>query len=257
MGYYPSFECLIKNAPLMCTAPPMTPQILTKPLVVIVMADFGLSSKGSQDLLEKLPAAVTLSVPPAAPNTKILAQSAFNHGHELWTQAVTEPMDYPSSDPGHHALLTASSIEKNEKSLFNQMATLPGAVGFLATTPSPYFKSAADADFVAGAMFKRGLALMINSDQVASILSSEARKQGAAFYSGSMITLVPGENTDTFLQAVERRAVDDGYGIVICPANRVLQERVLSWASGLKTKGIEIAPLSVIAERGLTLMGAP
>lgn len=236
---------------------PFDEKLLNRPLIALVLLDYGLSKITSQRMLDTAPADVSLALAPAASDANTWASMAHNKGHELWLNMVVEPIDYPQSDPGASALLTASSVEQNESALLTQLARVDGwYTGLLAPNPSPYFKSGADADFVAARVFARGLGLVANEPQANPILLREAQKQKAAFYAGRMFTLDRSGDPTLMLRGAERLASEQGFAIVLVPSTPAVRKAALEWAGTLSGRGMALAPLSVIAARGPQLMGA-
>lgn len=226
---------------------------LKKPLVAIVMMDYGLSAQASKSILGVLPSGVNLLLSPAADKPNEWVQQAYDHGHEVWLQLAVEPDNYPLSDPGANALLTAASVEKNQASMLHQLGHAVGYVGAFSPTPSPYFASGGDADFAANAIFSRGLGLMVNSPASAAIVRNAALEAKAPFYMAQMITVDgPDDYLDAF-HAAEVRAQEKGFAIILFYPLSFAQKKVIDWTGDLQAKGYALTPLSVIAERGKDL----
>lgn len=226
---------------------------LDKPLVAVVMLDYGLSTKDSSSVLGVLPNGINLVLSTAASNTKNWAQQAYDHGHEVWLELAVEPEDYPLSDPGAHALLTSASIEQNQSALMSQLGAAVGYAGIFAVEPSPYFTSGADADFVSGGVFARGLGLIVNSAHADPVIKNAAIETKTPFYIGNMITATdPDQYQDNFKQA-EATAKEKGFSIILFHPLPKTQKAILDWVGNLKAAGFALAPLSVLAERGADL----
>lgn len=235
---------------------PFASDQLTKPLVAVVMLDYGLSDEASGSILGVMPPEVNVAVSPAARNPKIWAQKAFDHGHELWLELAAEPPGYPNIDPGANALLTTSPVEKNQAALYTQMGSVVGYAGFIGRDASPYYASGADADFMAGLIYDRGLGLALNTDHADPILKSEAIRTKSPFYAGHMVMLDDPLNAAGLARAfaqVEATAHKKGFAIALFHPSNLARKEVLDWLSTLKTKDLTLTPLSVIVERGVGL----
>ncbi len=232
---------------------PFAKDNLSKPLIAVVMMDYGLSEQGSDGILGVLPSGVNLLLSTAARDTRAWVQKAYDHGHEVWLQLALEPPDYPASDPGAHALMTAGSIESNQDALLAQLGHAVGYAGVFSPLPSPYFLSGADADFAANAMFDRGLGLMINASTTSPIVRNAALDSKAPFYMGDMIVAAdPRLYPDAFAKA-EAQAQKNGFAIIVFSPLPFAQKKMLDWTGQLTARGFSLAPLSIISERGKDL----
>lgn len=226
---------------------------LDKPLIALAMLDYGLSVRDSKSVLGVMPAGINLILSRAARDATTWSQQAYDHGHEVWLDLATEPADYPLNDPGAHALMTSASIEKNQESLLHQLGHAVGYAGVFAADPGPYFASGADADFAAGIIFARGLGLMVNAPDTATIARSAANEARAPLYAAPMTVMDHAANYESAFRQAERNAKEKGYAIVLFRPLPPAQKAVMSWIETLKAKGYALAPLSIIAERGAEL----
>lgn len=235
---------------------PFAADQLTRPLIAVAMLDYGLSAQASGSILGVMPPEVNVILSSAARDDTNWSQQAFDHGHELWLELAVEPADYPASDPGKNGLLTAASIEKNLANIKTQLGQAVGYAGVFARDGSPFFTTGADADFLSGAIFSRGLGMMLNTTHVDNVIRSEATREKAPYYAGNMIMLDDIKTADALAaqtSAAENMATNKGFAIVLFHPTRFSQQSVLSWLSTLRGKGYALAPLSVIAERGVEL----
>lgn len=226
---------------------------LSKPLIVLVMLDYGLSEQASKSVLDVFPENINFVLSNSAQKKTEWIQKAYDHGHEVWLDLAVEPENYPLNDRGTHTLLTSSSVEKNQDSLFHQLGSGAGYAGVFVSEKTPYFSSGADADFVANSVFERGLGLAINTQNIDRVVRTSAIAKKAPFYTGSMFTLTTSKQTDTLFRTIENDARKNGFSIVLFYPFPTSQKFVLNWIGVLKASGFALAPLSVIAERGAEL----
>jgi polysaccharide deacetylase 2 family uncharacterized protein YibQ len=235
---------------------PFASDQLAKPLIAVVMLDYGLSDNASGSILGVMPPEVNLVLSTAAQGTTEWAQKAFDHGHEMWLDLAVETPDYPLSDPGANALLSSAPVERNQAALFTQLGHAVGYAGVFGSYPSPYYTTGADADFISGNIYARGLGLILNTNRADMLMRREADRQKAPFYAGNMVMIDRILDDSAMMAAftqVEQQARKRGFAFALFHPTPYARKSVLNWMSTLKTKGLAMAPLSVLAERGADL----
>jgi polysaccharide deacetylase 2 family uncharacterized protein YibQ len=234
----------------------VSPDVLKKPLIAVAVLDFGLSVKQSESALAALPTDVSFVLSPTPDNAADWARMATKHGHEIWAELLVEPDGYPANDPGPHALMTASSIEQNHDALMAQLGRSVGYVGFIAPRFGPYFKSSADFGAITNNILSRGLGMMINGDDTPGRLSDDVRKSNPPYFWGAMFSVTTPNQAADILTRAEQAAADHGFAVVTFTPLPGTTKAVQNWLAQVQQKGFALAPLSVIAERGIDLMGA-
>jgi uncharacterized protein len=255
-GELPIIRAKDKLAPFDAYRQPFPADKLDHPLIAVVMFDYGLSKRASGSILGVMPPEVNVALSPAARDAQKWAQDAFDHGHEIWLELSTEPPNYPQSDTGANTLLTNAPVEDNRKNLFTQLGAVAGYAGVINAGDSPYFRSGPDADFMAGALYERGLGLVVGTAQTAPTLRSQAKNENRPFYAGDLIWLDRSSNADDIqaaLTRVEDRAKSNGFAIAAFRPTKAGRTTVVAWLATLKQKGLLLAPLSIIAEKGAAL----
>lgn len=233
---------------------PFAKENLDKPLIAVVVMDFGLSKTSTSTVLESMPPGTAVVLNRTARGGQDIAAQAHQAGFEIWADLGVEPMNYPADDPGANALFSNASIEQNQDALYRQLSAFTGYAGVFVSSPSPYLKNNQDADFLSRALFARGLGLMVNTDQVDGALTKNAASARAPFYYGAMVRVDEPSNAVRQMKAAQGQAQKNGYSILLIPPSKGVGLMVQGWMKGLTDQGIVMAPLSVIAERGLTLM---
>jgi hypothetical protein len=229
---------------------------LNKPVISVVMMDYGVSAQFSGSILGVMPAQVTLALSANIDTGDDWSAKARQAGHELWLELLTEPDGYPLNDAGLHSLLTNSGVEDNQKNFMAQLGTTTGYVGFFAATDGPYFRSAADLDFAVGNIFDRGLGLVMPAISAYDLVAQNAQRKKSSFYVGNILAIDPdlsARQIDQVFDQAEQAAKTRGYAIIAFRPNALIQKKMLDWLDQLEGQGIALAPLSVIAARGKEL----
>lgn len=230
------------------------PQLLAHPLVAVVVSDFGLSDQATEGVLQFLPDGVSVVLSNLAAQPAALAQKAYDKGFEIWMDLAVEPVNYPSDDPGANALFSNASIDQNQEALLKQLGAFTGYAGVFVAHDSPYLSNDQDGDFLSRALFDRGVGMVVHADKVDPIFAETARKQKAPFFQGAMIAVDDSSHAVSAMMQAETAARKNGYSILIVPPQKGVRLMLEGWMKSLQDKGIALAPLSVVAERGLTLM---
>lgn len=226
---------------------PFDPQNLSKPLVSFVMMDVGLSSKLSSEIIGSLQPETTVMLSSSGHELSEWGKKARAKKAEVWLELAAEPDDYPKSDAGMNALLTSASIEQNQTSILYQLGKATGYVGLISPYDSPYFQTGADADFLAGSIFERGLGLVIHTSEDIPALKSESVTQNIPFYTDDILTLSPEYDDAKARKIVTDRLSQKGYAVVFVPPSATSIKLYKNLSSALIDQGVALAPLSAIA----------
>ncbi len=226
---------------------PFDTQNLSKPLVSFVMMDVGLSSKQSLEVLGSLQPGTTVMLSSSGHKLSEWAQKIRTKKAEVWLELAAEPEDYPQSDAGANALLTSASIEQNQTRILYQLGKATGYVGLISPYDSPYFQTGADADFLAGSIFERGLGLVIHTSHDIPALKTESTEKDIPFYSSPMITLLPEYDTKIADKVISDRLSEKGYAVVFVPPSTTSIKLYKDLSAMLINRGIALSPLSAIA----------
>lgn len=233
---------------------PFAKENLDKPLISVVVMDFGLSQTATSTVLQSMPVGTAVVLNRTARGAQDVAAQAHKAGFEIWADLAVEPMNYPADDPGANALFSNASIEQNQDALYRQLAAFMGYAGVFVSSSSPYLKNNQDADFLSRALFSRGLGVMANTDQVDNAFVKNAASSRAPFFAGAMIRVDEPSDAVRQMKVAQAQALKNGYSILVIPPSKGVGLMVQGWIKGLADQGIAMAPLSVIAERGLILM---
>jgi polysaccharide deacetylase 2 family uncharacterized protein YibQ len=223
--------------------------------VALVIGGLGVSQTSTQAALGKLPPEVTLGFASQGNSLGRWMQMARQGGHEIVMQVPLEPFDYPNVNPGRNTLTIEASPEENLKNLHWSLSRITNYTGVM-NYMGARFSSDPDAmGALMAELGKRGLLYLDDGSSARSLAPQLALKSG-----------VPLAVSDTTIDAVrdrgeilkkldqlEQTARAKGFAIGTGTAFDVTVDAVSSWVNEAKKRGIEIVPVSAVAndpERG-------
>lgn len=223
--------------------------------VAIVVGGLGVSQTGTQEAIRKLPAEVTLAFASGGNSLGRWMQAARQKGHEIVMQVPLEPYDYPNVDPGRNTLTVAASSRENLAALrwaLSRITNYTGVMNYMGA------RFSADPNAMAPVMeelAKRGLLYLDDGSSARSVAQELAIKAGVPFASGDTAIDAVRDRGDILkkLDGLERIARAKGFAIGTGAAFDVTVDAVASWVQEARKRGIEIVPVSAVAndpERG-------
>jgi polysaccharide deacetylase 2 family uncharacterized protein YibQ len=217
--------------------------------VAIVIGGLAVSQTSTQEAIAKLPAEVTLAFAPQGNSIGRWMQDARRSGHEIVMQVPLEPFGYPSVNPGRNTLTVGASPEENLERL---RWALSRTTNYVAVMNYMGARFSADADALQPVMeelAKRGLGYVDDGTSARSRAPELALKDG-----------VPLAVADTTIDSVQERgailkkldeleaaARSKGFAIGTGSAFDVTVDTVAAWAAEAKRRGIEIVPITAVA----------
>ena len=236
------------------TEPTRAPELLPTPAaparIAIVIDDLG-NDPDAVERIARWPFRVAGAVLPGLPASAESARRLSASGKEVLLHLPMEPDGYPRIRPGPGVVLRADSDEKIEKTVSEDLETVPGAVGV-----NNHMGSAATADprvmrAVVRVLTARRLFLLDSRTTEATVARRIADEES-----------LPAVSRKVFLDAVEseaaiaksfgdlvRRAKKDGSALAIGhphPATLALLERELP---SLDSRGVQLVTVSALASR--------
>ncbi|MCH8239393.1 MAG: divergent polysaccharide deacetylase family protein [Proteobacteria bacterium] len=220
--------------------------------IAILISGMGLSEVATTQAIDSLPGPVSLAFGPYGRNLDGWVRKARDMGHEVMLQVPLEPFDYPDNDPGPHTLLTSLAPEDNIKRLHWIMSRFTGYTG-ITNHMGAKFTAAQDAFLPILEEFKsRGLLYLDDGTASGSTAGRIARDLGLD-YSASQIVIDEEPNAteiDLALVKLETLAQEKGIAIGIGSNSPLTIGRIAQWLAGLKSKGIELVPVSAAVRSG-------
>ncbi len=220
--------------------------------IAILISGMGLSEVATTQAIDSLPGPVSLAFGPYGRNLDGWVRKARDMGHEVMLQVPLEPFDYPDNDPGPHTLLTSLAPEDNIKRLHWIMSRFTGYTG-ITNHMGAKFTAAQDAFLPILEELKfRGLLYLDDGTASGSTAGRIARDLGLE-YSASQIVIDEEPNAteiDLALVKLETLAQEKGIAIGIGSTLPLTIGRIAQWVAGLKSKGIELVPVSAAVRSG-------
>ncbi|VAV93543.1 Putative periplasmic protein YibQ, distant homology with nucleoside diphosphatase and polysaccharide deacetylase [hydrothermal vent metagenome] len=219
-----------------------------RPQIAIVIDDLAVVRSRSLDIIN-LPAPLTLSFLPYAPDLPEITRMAHNRGHELMVHLPMEPKG--DFDPGPHALLTHVSHEKMRADLIFNLSRFDGYVGLNNHMGSAFTEDRKSLDLVLDEVQRRGLLVLDSRTSRKSLLAKMSTDRN-----------IPNMTRDFFLDneqdvdyifaqltKLEDMARRKGSAIAIGHPYAETIEALTLWLPTLKARGIMVVPLSHLIKR--------
>ncbi|MEE8173342.1 MAG: divergent polysaccharide deacetylase family protein [Alphaproteobacteria bacterium] len=220
------------------------------PRMAVIVSGLGLSTAATKSAI-KLPKEVTLSFTPYGADLETDGAAARAAGHEVLLDLPMEPISYPADDPGPHTLLTSLNPSDNIARLDWLLGRFKGYVGVITHMGSRFTASPEPLRPILRALKDRGLMF---------VDSRSTSKSVAAGLAGQM--QLPRAINDRFLDheptrgaidqsfaAAEGEARARGVAVVVARPFPVTLERMAAWLPMLDSRGIEIVPVTALADK--------
>jgi uncharacterized protein len=223
--------------------------------VAIVIGGLALSQTGTQDAIAKLPPEVTLAFAPQGNSIGRWMQAARREGHEIVIQVPLEPFDYPNVDPGRSTLTVSASPEENLKSLRWALARTTNYTGVMNYMGARFVADRASMTPIMKELGRRGLLYFDDGSSARSAAAELALKNSVPFVAADATIDNVRERGEILkkLDQLERTARAKGFAVGTGSAFEITVDAVAGWVEEAKRRGIEIVPISALAndpERG-------
>lgn len=217
--------------------------------VAIVIGGLGLSQTGTQNAIETLPGEVTLAFAPHGNSLDRWMQAARRAGHEILLQLPLEPFDYPSVDPGRDTLTVAGDPHENTERLLRTLARITNYVGVMNYMGARFTSDEAVMSPLMAELGRRGLMFLDDGTSARSIADRLAQGNGAPFAAAHAAVDANRDRASILerLDDLERVARAQGYAIGTGSAFDTTVETVASWVAEARRRGVEIVPVSALA----------
>lgn len=218
-----------------------------RPQIAIVMDDLGLDPKSTRRAIA-LPSEVTLSFLPYGRASQGLAEEALARGHEVMVHIPMEPKG--DADPGPNALLIDQTSDQIASLLARQLDQFPGAIGFNNHMGSRFTADVRALLPVMREARARGL-LFLDSRTTANTLAAKIGEAAGASTVSRDVFLDHAAGADGLLaqlDELENTARATGRAIAIAHPHELTLDVLEIWTRGLASKGLELAPISKMAD---------
>jgi polysaccharide deacetylase 2 family uncharacterized protein YibQ len=216
------------------------------PRVAVLLNGLGVPGDPDGDIIKGLPPPVSLAFGAYGRGLQERVTEARTAGHEVFLAVPLEPENYPTNDPGPHALLTTLPPKDNIKRLQWAMSRYAGYVGVTNYMGEKFQSDLGSVAPVFEELKRRGLVYLSDgstdadvTDRVASALELE--------YDIADVQLDDGR-IDSQLAKLEAAAKEKGSAIGVAKAAPGTVKRITDWAGSLESKGLVLVPVSAAVQ---------
>jgi len=218
--------------------------------VAIVIGGLGLSQTGTQEAIRKLPPEVTLAFASEGNSLGRWMQEARRDGRELLMQVPLEPFDVLKANPGRNTLLAEADAAENIDRLRRALGRTTNYVGVLNHMGARFTATPEAMQPFMDELGKRGLMFLDDGTSARSLAGAQAP---AARVPLAVADAVIDASRDrgavlATLDELERIAISRGTALGTGSAFDVTVDAVAEWAAGATKRGVEIVPVSALAD---------
>ncbi|WP_348646277.1 divergent polysaccharide deacetylase family protein [Aurantimonas sp. DM33-3] len=217
--------------------------------IAIVVGGLGISQTGTMNAIGSLPPGVTFGFSPSGNSLDRWMQEARRSGHELVLQVPMEPVGYPQVDPGEDTLTVGDAAAGDLSALHASLATITNYVGIMNYMGGRFVAEPAAMEPLIAELGRRGLMFFDDASSLRSVAADTAQLQSvpAAVSDLSIDRSQDPADIRSQLDTLERIARAEGTAIGVASAFDVSVATIAKWIGEARGRGIEIVPLSALA----------
>lgn len=221
------------------------------PRIAIMVTDIGLNTRSSNAAIDNLPGQVDLAFSPYGRNLQEWMDKGRAKGHEGFLMIPTEPVNYPANDPGPHTLITDLNPRDNLLRLDWVLSQVAGYVGIVNHMGSKFTASEEALSPILTDLQSRGLMLVDARSSRFSMAARVARtlNMPRAINDRYIDNVITVEEIQSQLRELEITANTFGAALGLARATPLTITQIAQWAESLPDKGIELVPVTAIANR--------
>ncbi len=218
------------------------------PRIAIVIGGLGISQTGTMEAIEKLPPEITLAFAPLGNSLYRWMQTARRQGHEVMLQVPMEPFGFPATNPGRRTLLTKAEPARNLENLRWILSRITNYTGVMNYMGSRFTADDAALGLLMDELSQRGLGYLDDGTSVASLAEKIALSKKVPFAASDAVIDAQREQGAILakLNELERIARLRGYAVGSGSALEVTVETVAGWSEEVRSRGIELVPVSAV-----------
>lgn len=218
-----------------------------QPRVALIVGGLGLSQTSTQEVLNSLPGAVTLSFAPYGGSLTRWASRARQDGHEYLIEVPMEPFDYPNNDPGPHTLQVGLTPQANLERLHWALSRLPTPVGFMNYMGGRFASEESELTPIIADAVGRGLMVVDDGRSARSRISNVAGAEAPVLRADVVIDArADQQSINNRLAQLESIARESGSAVGVATALPLTITSLEEWTTSLAAKGIALVPVSSI-----------
>ena len=212
--------------------------------VAVLINGLGLPDAPSSEVLEGLPAPISVAYAAYGRSLQELVTKARADGHEVLLQIPLEPNNYPTEDPGPHTLLTTLPPDENLKRLQWLMSRYTGYVG-ITNHMGAKFETTREAMLPVLEEVKRRGLLYLDDGSVKGSAGEPIAGAIGLDYAMANVRLDEGAGgLAKALAQLETVARERGTAIGVAKAKATTIKQLADWADKLEAKGLVLVPVS-------------
>ncbi|WP_417316762.1 divergent polysaccharide deacetylase family protein [Emcibacter sp.] len=221
------------------------------PRIAIIVKGIGLNAEQSEQAIRTLPGEMDIAVTPYGRELQDWVDLGREFGHEALLLVPMEPLNYPENDPGPHTLMAGYSKRDNMNRLMWVLSRVTGYVGVLNEMGSKFTAAENAIHPVLEELHGRGLMFVDSRSSRYSVAARYARRLGMprAINNRYIDNTVNEEEIQTRLRELETTARTYGAALGIARPFPLTIEQLDAWAKTLPGKGIQLVPVTAIANR--------
>ena len=212
------------------------------PRVAVLLNGLGVPGAADGDIIKGLPPPVSLAYGAYGRGLQERVTKARTAGHEVFLAIPLEPENYPSKDPGPHALLTTLPPKDNIKRLQWAMSRYSGYIGVTNYMGAKFQSDLGSIAPIFEELKRRGLLYLADGSTDGSVTGRVATALELE-YDVADVHLDNGR-IDRQLAKLEAAAKENGTSIGVAKAAPGTVKRIADWAGSLEQKGLVLVPVS-------------
>jgi polysaccharide deacetylase 2 family uncharacterized protein YibQ len=218
--------------------------------VAIVIGGLGVSQTGTQNAISRLPPEITLAFASGGNSLDRWMQTARREGHEIVMQVPLEPFDYPSVDPGRNTLTVDAGEAENRSRLHWTLSRITNYTGVMNYMGARFVTDEAAMRTLFAELAARGIAYYDDGSSARSLAEGMAEANRVPYAAADIAIDAVRERPEVMkkLDELERTARARGFAVATGSAFDVTVEAVAAWAAEASLRGIEIVPISAVAD---------
>jgi polysaccharide deacetylase 2 family uncharacterized protein YibQ len=219
-----------------------------RPRIGVIIGGAGLSSKITEEAIERLPAAVTLAFNPYSRRFGGYTELARARGMETMLALPLEPLGYPVNDPGNRTLLINVPLNENIDRLnwaLSRFSGYVGAVGAIGSMRGERFSATEMFGQLQDSIRTRGLLYVDPRPGAKHPERTWGRAVDLVVEDGSSRERI----TQTLSEAI-KMAKERGVSLVLTgDLTPTLIDSIVPWSTTLEREGVVLAPMSSLIRR--------
>ena len=224
-----------------------------KPRVAVIVSGLGHSRAATDAAINNLPPEISLAIDSHARGVSYWMERAREFGHEVLLTLPLESETFPFEDPGPGTLRVLSAPEENVNQMEWVMSRASGFFGLMGVAGSKFTTNDEQISFILKAIKDRGIMFVDGGYTPFSLVPRIAFKEKVT-WAAVEIDLdrkLEGSAIDLKLAEFEKLATSRSLAIGRISNSPVSLARLSAWIKTLSDKGIELVPVSALANKQL------